>query len=387
MSNPLLTDRSVHGIKPPATGRVEYPDAKVPGLRLRVSSSGKKVWIVRARSKEKVVTRTLGRYPTMGLGAARTEAATVLEAISEGATDVLDRTFDELVTAWVEGHAKVRNKSWQSQERRLQAHASPALGDKKVRAIRRAEIRELIAGIDGDVLPNRVLTVLKTVFRWALENDWVEVDPTAGIRKPKVDASRDRVLSMEEIAAVWKASEWLGYPFREYVRILLLTGQRRSEIATAQWDWINLDDATMTLPASTTKNGRAHLVPLSPQAVAILEAMPKFGEAGFVFTSNGTSPISGFTKLKTKLDRFLADEVDDWVFHDLRRSFATHAVRLGVLEEVVGKVLNHTSTGVTSRVYALHRYEAEKREALTRWAAEVDRALNGEKVVKLRPAS
>lgn len=382
MSNPLSTDRSVDAIKPPATGRVELPDYKVAGLRLRVSASGKKVWIVRARSSAKVVTKTLGRYPAMGLAAARSAATGALELIAEGKSEAMDRTLNELVEEWVKRHAQPRNKSWHLQKRRLEMHVLPTLGDRKVRTIKRAEIRDLIAGLEGDVLPNRTLTTLKTVFRWALENDWIEASPVEGIRKPKIDKSRDHVLSMPEVTAVWQGAERLGFPFTEYVRILLLTGQRRSEIAKAKWEWIDLDGGTLTLPASETKNGRAHLVPLTPQVVAILKNMPRFGEAGFVFTSNGSSPISGFAKLKEKLDRFTGD-IEPWVLHDLRRSFATHAVRLGVLEEVVSKVLNHTSTGVTAKVYALHRYEAEKRDALMRWAAEVDLAVNGEKVVRL----
>lgn len=382
----LMTDRWVESVKV-QTAREEWADLKIQGLRLRVSASGRKVWLCRARAKDKVLSKTLGRYPVMTLGKARTAALGVLEVISQGDTDVLNRTFKELAEAWVERHAKPKNKTWQQQEQRLNDYAVPVIGKKKVRDIRRAEIRELVEGVKGEVLPNRVLTTLKTVFRWAVENDWIDADPTQGVKKPKAEVSRDRVLSMDEIATIWREAGQLGFPFTEYVRTLLLTGQRRSEIAGAKWDWIDLKAATLTLPASETKNGRAHLVPLSPQVVAILKAMPRLGDAGFVFTTNSTSPISGFTKLKTKLDKALGDQVSGWVFHDLRRAFATHAVRLGVLEEVIVRVLNHTAQGVTARVYALHQYEPEKRSALNRWANEVMRAVGGrsqDKVVPIR---
>lgn len=383
----LMTDRWVESVKV-HTDREEWADLKIQGLRLRVSGSGRKVWICRARAKTKVLSKTLGRYPVMTLGKARTAALGVLEVIAQGDTDVLDRTFKELSEAWVERHAKPKNKSWAQQEQRLNDYAVPVIGKRKVRDIRRADIRELVQGLEGEVLPNRVLATLKTAFRWAVENDWIESDPTQGVKKPRAEVSRDRVLSMDEIATIWREAGELGFPFTEYVRTLLLTGQRRSEIAGAKWDWIDLKAATLTLPASETKNGRAHLVPLSPQVVEILKAMPRLGDAGYVFTTTSTSPISGFTKLKAKLDKAIGEEVGGWVFHDLRRAFATHAVRLGVLGEVVGKVLNHTAQGVTARVYALHQYEPERRSALDRWANEVARAVDGRsqaKVVPIRP--
>ncbi|MES2001571.1 MAG: tyrosine-type recombinase/integrase [Pseudomonadota bacterium] len=384
----LLTDRFVESAKV-ADGREEFPDLKVQGLRLRVSGSGRKVWIVRARSGEKMVTKTLGRYPIMSLSKARTAALGELEAMAGGKGEGLNRTFDELVTAWIERHAKPKNKSWEKQKRQLDLHAIPKFGSRKVRDIKRAEVREFIDNLEGDVLPNRVLTSLKTLFRWALENDWIEASPIEGIRKPKLDKPRDRVLSMDEVVAIWNATERLGYPFFEYVRVLLLVAQRRTELSRAKWDWVDLENATLTLPASETKNKRAQLVPLSAPVVAMLKAMPRFGQAGYVFTTNGTTPISGFAKLKAKLDKFLPD-LQPWVFHDFRRTAATEMVRLGVLEEVVGKVLNHTPQGVTAKIYALHRYEPEKRNALDRWAAEVFRAVEGrshDKVVPIRPAS
>lgn len=277
----LMTDRWVESIKVPE-GREEFQDLKISNLRLRVSSTGKKVWAIRTKVKGQRQNKTLGRYPGMGLASARTAAIGVLEAIAEGRGEALDKTFKDLVDAWVERHAKQRNKSWEQQERRLELHALPVLGSKKVRDIKRAEVRELIAAIDGDVLPNRVLASVKTVFRWAVENDWIEASPVEGIRKPKIDASRDRVLTMAELATVWRESGRLGYPFTEYVRVLMLTGQRRSEIAGMKWDWVDLDAATLTLPAEVMKNGRAHLVPLPPAAVAILKDMPRFGDRGLL---------------------------------------------------------------------------------------------------------
>jgi integrase len=305
----------------------------------------------------------------------------------EGTAGNLDRTFGDLAEAWVE-KAKTRNKSWRLQERRLEMHVLPKWRDRKLTDIRRRDVRELVEGVEGDVLPNRVLTVVKTVFRFGLSHDWLETSPADGIEKPKEDKARDRVLDMEEVARIWQGAEHLGFPLAQFIRTLLLTAQRRTEVASMRRRAVDLGSATWTLSAEETKSSRAHLVPLSPQTVSLLSAAPKFGEA-YVFTTDGKTHISNYAKLKQRLDEFIETDgkgpMAPWTFHDLRRTAATHMVRLGVLEEVVSKVLNHASTGVTAKVYALHRYEKEKRDALDRWAVEVMRAAEGDKVVKLRP--
>ena len=146
-----------------------------------------------------------------------------------------------------------------------------------------------------------------------------------------------------------------------------------------RWSDIDLAAETWLLKAADTKAGRAHLVPLSTPMVEMLKALPRVGDGDHVFSTDGETHISGFAKLKSRLDRFISADgsgsIEQWRLHDLRRTAATHMVRLGVLEEVVSKVLNHASTGVTAKVYALHRYEPEKRSALDRWAAELMRAV------------
>lgn len=374
-----LTDTRVAAIKAPLRGQEEHADGKVTGLRLRVGATGRKTWIIRTRAGDKVINRKLGVYPAMGLAAARNAAEKVREALElHGSTAGIDRTFGQVAEVWIDKVAKPKNDSWKLQQRRLEMHVLPAWRDRKIAGIRRADVRELIEGIEGDVLPNRVLTIVRTVFRYALSRDWIEASPVEGIAKPKVEAERDRVLDMGEVKRIWESAEWLGYPFGPYVRMLMLTAQRRSEVAGMRWASVDLDAGTWTLSTAETKSDRAHLVPLSPAAVAVLSGLPRFGD--YVFTTDGESPISGFAKQKGKLDRFMevsGKAMAPWTLHDLRRTAATHMVRLGVLEEVVGRVLNHAPKGVTAKVYALHGYAPEKRSALDRWAAEVARALTG----------
>jgi integrase len=193
---------------------------------------------------------------------------------------------------------------------------------------------------------------------------------------------------MEEVKRVWAAAALLGYPAGPFVRALMLTGQRRTEVASMRWSDVDLGAATWLLKAGHTKAERAHLVPLSAPMLALLDALPRLGD--FVFTNDGETHLSDYAKRKARLDTFIAaggDPLPPWTLHDLRRTVATHLVRLGVSMEIVGRVLNHAVSGVTAKVYALHEYEPEKRSALDRWAAELMRAVEGksaEKVVRFR---
>lgn len=390
----MLTDTKVAAIKPPKAGQEEHRDNKVTGLRLRVGTSGKKTWIVRARAGEKIVNRKLGVYPAMGLGAARTAAGKLLEAIGrDGSTEAADRTFGAVATAWLEKKRadKKRNKSVGLQERRLELHVLPKWRDRKIADLKRRDVRDLVEGIEGDVLPNRVLTLVRTIFRFALSRDWIDASPAEGIDKPKEEVERDRWLDMAEAKRVWDAAQLLGYPFGPYVRALLLTGQRRTEVASMRWQDVDLDAGTWILKAADTKGERAHMVPLSAPMLDLLNALPQLGD--YIFTTDGETHISGFAKAKARLDALIAAKhsqpecLAPWTLHDLRRTVGTHMARLGITKDVRARVLNHAMQGVTDRAYNVFDYASDKRSALDRWAAEIMRAVEGKpagKVVKIR---
>jgi integrase len=373
-----LTDTRVAALKPPADGQAEYPDDLVVGLRLRIGSGGRKSWIVRTRAGAKVLNKTLGSYPTLGVGRAREQARKFLEDLATTGTPPVNRTFGQLAEDWLEKVAKPNNRSWQLQKRRLEIHVLPKWGDRKLDTIRRADVRELIEAIEGDVSPNRNLTLIRTLFRYAVSRDWIEASPAEAIAKPKSESPRDRFLEMDEVRRVYVGADLLGYPFGGFIKMLLLTAQRRTEVAEVRWSQIDLAAGTWVIPSDSAKSGRAHLVPLSAAAVRLLQSVPRLGE--YVWTNDGKSPISGFAKLKQRLDGFLAasgGELQPWVLHDLRRTVATHMVRLGVTETIVGRVLNHAAQGVTAKVYALHSYAPEKRGALDCWAADIQREIDG----------
>jgi integrase len=200
-----------------------------------------------------------------------------------------------------------------------------------------------------------------------------------------VEKSRDRILTDQELRAVWQAAGQMGV-YGALVRLLALTGQRRGEIAGLTWSEIDLGKRLISLPRDRVKNDRPHEVPLSPQAATLIEALPRFSER-YVF-SLGSVPIGGFGKYKAKLDKLCG--VENFTLHDLRRTCASGMARLGVGLPVIEKVLNHvigSFAGVVG-IYQRHDFAGEKRKALELWGAHVAAVVSDKpakaKVVKLR---
>jgi integrase len=276
---PRLTDTRVSAINPPSSGQEEHADDLVRGLRLRVGAGGRKAWIVRTRAGKKQVNKTLGSYPVISLAAARDMARDFLIEIAREGELRPKRTFGELANHWIENVAKVKNKSWHNQKRRLEIYVLPQWQDVDITTIRRADVRDLIDGIDGAVAPGRALAIVRTIFRYAMARDWLDASPAEAIPNPSQEIPRDRFLSMEEVKQVYQTADLLGYPFAGFIKLLILTGQRRTEVASMRWEDIDLDAGTWILPAEDTKSARAHLVPLSPQVVELRSSVPTSGRA------------------------------------------------------------------------------------------------------------
>jgi integrase len=217
-----------------------------------------------------------------------------------------------------------------------------------------------------------VLAAVRKLFSWAASRDIVPVSPCVGVKPPAAEQSRDRVLSDSELRAVWLAADKLGGPFGALVKLLVLTGQRRDEVAGMCWAEIDLEARLWTLAAERVKNNRPHEVPLSDAAVAVLQALPRIGDA-FVLTTNGESPSSGYSKGKRRLDALLPPDMPDWRLHDLRRTFASGMAKAGINLPVIERVLNHSSgsfAGVVG-IYQRHDFRDEKRRALDTWGGFV----------------
>ncbi|WP_245173987.1 site-specific integrase [Erythrobacter sp. A6_0] len=211
-----------------------------------------------------------------------------------------------------------------------------------------------------------LLRYLKMVFNWAVDRDILEVNPCERIRPPAKTVERDRVLSDQEIAAVWDATYQLPSPYGEMYRVFFLTGQRRSEVSTIRWG--EIVGEIWTIPREKVKKDRPHTVPLTKSVQAILAELarrPRFEDDGYVFsTTGGKSPSSNFAKVKRQLDQL--SDTSGWTIHDIRRTVRSKLAELGVPREVARKVLNHED-GKVDRIYNRHEYLVEKREALEKW--------------------
>ncbi len=187
------------------------------------------------------------------------------------------------------------------------------------------------------------------------------------------------MLDDRELALVWKAAEQIGYPFGRAVQLLILTGQRRGEVGAARWAEFDTDAKLWRLAGERCKNGRAHTVPLSPQALQLLESLPRIGASGLVFSTNGRTVISGFSKAKLNLDKRIAElnsgePIPPWSIHDIRRSVASGMARIGAADLVViERVLNHISGSFAGIVQTYQRYQfqPEMARALARWGEHV----------------
>ena len=227
------------------------------------------------------------------------------------------------------------------------------------------------------IAANRLHSIVRKFFNWCVENELIAASPCAGLKQPASEISRDRVLSDRELRLVWEAAEKIGYPFGSMVQLLTLTGERRGEVANMQWGELDLQKRVWSLPRERVKNNRQHDVPLSPQAVAIIERIPRISDR-FVFSLNGTAPFNGFGKNRDRLVALLPADTPSWVIHDLRRSAASGVEQLGIRLSVIEKVLNHVSgsfAGIVG-VYQRHEFADEKRAALQRWADYVRRLVD-----------
>ena len=196
-------------------------------------------------------------------------------------------------------------------------------------------------GGSSDARGRAMAGALGKLFAWAVQHRRISNNTTLGMFRPKSPPSRDRVLGKQEIRQFWKACDEIGWPFGPCLQLLLLTGARRSEVADMQWAELNEDFSVWSLPSSRTKNKLPHTLFLPPMARAIIAATPRMAGAAHVFTTNGSTPISGFSKIKRRLDALTPS--GDWRVHDLRRTAVTTMAEIGVAPHIVEAVVNHVS--------------------------------------------
>ena len=391
-----LTDLFVERAKPPTRGRIEYFDASFPGLALRITVSGGKSWCAFYRFHGRLRRFTLGAYPAIKPAQARREAQAALERVRQGVDPAEEKrarrdrrfpeadTFGAVARDYLERHHKQNNResTFLEVKRNFERDVLPRWGKRPIASISRRDIIDLIDGITArgaPVLANRTLARLRALFNWAIEKDRLAVSPAAGMKLPSVEQTRDRVLTDDEVRWHWQGCDEIGWPFGPLAKLLLLTGQRRDEVADAEWAEIDFTKRLWSIPAHRAKSARAHEVHLSDAALDVLRNLPRVGER-FVLSTNGEAPISGFSRSKRRLDAAMAKARDigataipNWTLHDLRRTATTGMARLNFPPHVVDRILNHsggTIRGVAA-IYNRFAYVDERRAALEAWGRYV----------------
>jgi integrase len=373
-----------------------YADSETPGLYLRVRSGGSRTFIIQWRQGQFQRRSTVGKVGILSVDEARKKARKLLVGIDEGndpvAAKAKARADDkQLFGILAEEYLEIRTKDMKPlslEQTRLHLrkywktlHKLPL---KKIdRASVAAELRAIIKD-RGPVASDRGRSSLSAFFAWAIGEGIVETNPVIGTNKASKGGGRERVLADEELVRIWNSAPASDYG--RIVKLLMLTGQRRDEVSAMKRS--ELKDRILCLPAERTKNSRPHDVPLSAQALAVLNEQPERVGREFVF-GDGEGGFSGFSKAKEKLDEVCG--VSEWTLHDLRRTMATRMGDLGVQPHVIEAILNHVSghkAGVAG-VYNRSTYVAEKRAALELWGTFVQTLLargEGADVTALRRA-
>jgi integrase len=358
----------------------------MPGLYFLIQPSGAKSWAVRYRHGGKTRKYTLGPYPVLDLKAAREAGAKALRAVAEGrdpghereqARAAVPSSVDAVVVLFIE-HCKRNTRPGTAAliERHFRLHVLPRWRGRTIGSITRRDVLDVldrVVAADKPVAANSTFAVVRKLFNWCITRDLVAVSPCAGVRRPSLQQARDRVLSDDELCHIWHAADKVSWPFGSMVKLLILTGQRRDEVARMSWAELDLDGRLWSLPRERVKNNRPHGVPLSRQALAVIGALPRLAGSPHVLTTNGRVAASGFSGGVRRLRALVPSDMPPWRLHDLRRTCASGMARLGINLPVIEKCLNHTSgsfAGIVG-VYQRHSFADEKRAAFEAWGRHV----------------
>ena len=410
MPKVALTDRFCASVKALGT-QTDFFDETVSGLALRVTSQGYRSWsyLFTSPRDNKRARATIGTYPATSLAAARGKALEAKGYVDAGRDPrtvlagqaTAGMTVAALVDAYLADPEKAALRSKAEIERRLRKNVVPIIGAVKVAELRRRDVRNATDAIlkrGRKVEATRVFEDVRAMVRWAVQNEYLDANPLDGMDKPAAATSSNRVLSDDEIKVLWRglpAALPRSVQCQRIIKLCLVTGQRVGEVAGMVGPEIDLAAREWRLPGERTKNGHAHVVPLSDLAISIIkEVWGGAGDAGPIFPCGGgsLSPVAvartilraNETSRERPAGRF---GIAPWSAHDLRRTALTGMARLGVAPIVLGHVANHRTTtraGVTLAVYSQYTYDKEKRGALDLWASRLT-AICGEGAARVLP--
>jgi integrase len=370
-----LTDLSVKRLPVPDVGTVTHWDT-LKGFGIRISSGGTRTFIVLIGSGRR---QSIGHYPLISLSDARTEARRILAEKTLGKVRPTHTAYDDAVRDYlIECEKKNRSGTVKEYRRILASHfpfGRQSVGDITPRDI----VRKLNALSDRPSEKHHAYVALRAFLRWCAREHLIDRSPMENMSPPPAGASRERVLIEDELRAVYKTARSGSSYFHHIAALLILTGQRKSEITHLEWDWIEGD--LVTLPSWLTKNKRTHTFPIRREAQAILAELPRFEGVPFVFPAERqrkptTTVFNGWAKPKQRFDKECG--ISGWRLQDLRRTVSTYMAELQVPQLHVEKLLNHVSGGSQSQiaqVYNRYNYIDEMREAVLKWEAYLDTLL------------
>jgi integrase len=388
-----LTQRTVEAARcPPAKKDILLFDAETRGFGLRVTAAGSKTFIAQYHTTTGNRRVPLGTFGVLTVEQARQMARAVLGAAAKGEDPFADRkardtaarraktegefTFSRLVDAWAEARKADRRASY---IREAVACLKRNLPEWQGRPASTISLADAITALDdvketkGIVAANRTLAYARAAFGWCVNRQRLAFNPLKGIERPGREIARDRVLTLHELGAVWRGSEALSPTPRGFVRVLMLTLQRRDEVASMRWTELDSfkNPTIWTLPAERAKNGKAHIIHLSEPVLAILDALPRLGGNPFVFASRRDKPVGGFGYMKNRIEAAMSTApIGDWRFHDFRRAGVTALAGMGFPPHICDRLLNHVTGSIqgVAAVYQRQQFLAERKAALEAWA-------------------
>jgi len=377
----MLNDLTVRKTAPAPTV-VQVPDGRLPGFGLRVWPSGIRTFYLTYRHNGRSRRMVMGRYPFTSLSEARAKAHAALIELAKGndpqaAKPTRRDRFADVLDEFIEGHCKQHNRASTAEEteRLLRGYFLPAWQRRGIAGLAREDVDAVLNGIleRGKVSAARhAFAAVRKFFNWCVDAKHIEASPCAGMKAPAKHKSRDRVLTDDELARIWKHTGECDDTAHTVIRLLLLTAQRTGEVCGIAWDEIDFEQRVWTMAGTRTKNHKPHAVPLSESALDLLRKIPRT-TSPLVFPARGKpgQPYAGYTKPKAAIDE--ATGITGWTLHDLRRTAATGMAKHGVSPHVIERILNHTggTFGGVAGVYNRFQYMPEMRVALEDWEKQL----------------
>jgi integrase len=360
--------------------RTIFWDQAMSGFGLMVTAAGSRSYVVQYRSGRS--SRRLTIDGVLSLNEARKQAKITLGSVAKGGDPLAERRAE--LAAGADTLQSITEEYLARESKHLRSHAQrrsvlerlvfPKLGARPIADIKRSEIVRLLDHVEdtaGPVQAHVVLAYLRRVFNWhASRSDDFRSPIIKGMARHKAN-DRERILTDDELRAVWQTAEASTGPWGAFIRFLLLTATRRNE--TARMVWTEVVGTDWTIPAGRYKTNTDVTLPLSQAARGVLAAIPRFQNCPYVFTNDGRSPISGFSKSKKAFDQVCG--VKGWTLHDLRRTGRSLLSRAGIDPDHAERCLGHKIKGVRG-TYDRHAYQAEMLRAFEALAQQIDRIVN-----------